>query len=199
MARPNPLRSIEGESNLAKRIAVERRQREWSYEALSRRMSEAGCPINSSAIYKIEKGDPPRKITVDELLAFASVFETTVEDLLTPMEIYRKERGKEVAATIEDATGRFGEALADLANGYVAYYELAVYDPELREFVDNVNARDDIAREQGNRLFTITAEGHQLEIDDSALREAVIEVHRQMIEVAAQAAEQTIAIVEAGR
>lgn len=199
MARPNPMRSIEGETNLAKRIAVERRQREWSYEALSKRLTEAGCPINASAIYKIEKGDPPRKITVDELLAFATVFDTTIDDLLTPMEIYRKECGKEIAEQIEDATRRLGGVLADLANGYVKYYELAAYDPELREFVDNVRARDDMAHQQGNRLFTVTAEGQELDIDDAPLREAVINVHRQMIEVAAQAAEHTIDIVEGRR
>lgn len=44
-------------------------------------MTDAGCPIQGSAIYKIEKADPPRRITVDELVAFATVFETSAVDL----------------------------------------------------------------------------------------------------------------------
>jgi hypothetical protein len=50
-------------------------------------MTKAGCPINGSGLYKIEKTDPPRRITVDELVALAEVFNVTVEDLLMPPEV----------------------------------------------------------------------------------------------------------------
>lgn len=87
MPRPNQPRSIAGERTLARRVAMEREARGWSYEGLASRMTDAGCPIQSSAIYKIEKSDPPRRITVDELLAFASVFEASVMDILRPREV----------------------------------------------------------------------------------------------------------------
>jgi hypothetical protein len=45
----------------------------------------AGCAIQPSALYKVEKGDPPRRITVDELVALATVFELEVSDLLRPL------------------------------------------------------------------------------------------------------------------
>lgn len=86
MARKRPdLRA--SEDALARRITYEREQRSWSPGGLADQMTKAGCPMNQSAIWKIENGNPRRKITVDELLAFARVFETTVEDLLVAPEL----------------------------------------------------------------------------------------------------------------
>jgi hypothetical protein len=53
-------------------------------------MTTLGCRLNQSAINKIERGDPPRRITVDELIAFAQVFELEVEDLLIPAHAARE-------------------------------------------------------------------------------------------------------------
>ncbi len=72
------------EADAAIRVALERERRGWSAAELARRMTTAGCPINQSAVNKIEQGDPPRRITVDELVAFAKVYELEVEDLLLP-------------------------------------------------------------------------------------------------------------------
>lgn len=87
MPRPNRPRSIFSEASLATRIAHEREQRGWSPQGLAVRMEKAGCPIQVSAIYKIEKGDPPRRITVAELVGFAQVFGLPVENLLLPAEV----------------------------------------------------------------------------------------------------------------
>lgn len=78
----NPGRALAGEQHVAERVAVERERRGWSYEQLARAMTNAGCPMNQSAMYKIEKGEPRRRITIDELMAFAQVFGTNVSDLL---------------------------------------------------------------------------------------------------------------------
>jgi transcriptional regulator with XRE-family HTH domain len=86
MPRPNPQRSIASEASLARRIAFEREERGWSYDGLASRMTQAGCPINASALYKIEKGDPPRRITVDELVALSRVFGIKLPGLLAPPE-----------------------------------------------------------------------------------------------------------------
>jgi transcriptional regulator with XRE-family HTH domain len=87
MPRPNAPRSIASEQNLARRIAYERERQGMSYAGLAQRMTEHGCAIDQSALYKIEKANPPRRITVDELVALAQVFETTVDDLLLPPEL----------------------------------------------------------------------------------------------------------------
>lgn len=86
MPRPNPQRTIASEQSLARRIQYERETRGMSYEGLALRMTKAGCPINASGLYKIEKADPPRRITVDELVALARVFQTDIGELLQPPE-----------------------------------------------------------------------------------------------------------------
>jgi transcriptional regulator with XRE-family HTH domain len=92
MPRPNRPRHIGGESSLADRIAFERESRKMSYDGLASRMEKAGCPINASAIYKIEKANPPRRITVDELVGFSRVFELPIEDLLLPAHVVKQSR-----------------------------------------------------------------------------------------------------------
>jgi len=83
MPRPNKPRSIQAERALADRIAREREARGWSRESLAKRVTDVGCPIDATAIWKIEKGDPPRRIVVNELVALSRVFGTTfMEDLL---------------------------------------------------------------------------------------------------------------------
>ena len=92
MPRPNRTRYVGGESSLAERIAFERAARGWSPAGLASRMEQVGCPINTSAIYKLEKADPPRRITVDELIAFARVFDLPPEDLLQPASVVKHEK-----------------------------------------------------------------------------------------------------------
>lgn len=194
MARPNAMRSIEGESNLARRIRTERERRGWSYETLAKALSDSGCSINGSAIFRIEKGAPPRKITVDELIAFARVFETTVEDLLTPVELLRKERVKELVASIDAAEKTFEEGLEGFTNGYIEYFELAAFDPELQEYARNhLGFSQEVAEDfVPERLFKANVDEEEVDIDDSRLRSAVLEVHLAVIEIAGELAEKLV-------
>jgi hypothetical protein len=68
---------------LARRVAAERAARGWSNETLARRMSEAGCAIQPSALYKIQS-EPPRRITVNELVGLSAAFGVSVQELLAP-------------------------------------------------------------------------------------------------------------------
>lgn len=86
MPRPNALRTLAGEDSLAARIAYEREQRGWSYEGLAKRMTDVGCPVNQSAIYKIEKARPRRGIRVNELIALSIVLDLDLNELLLPPE-----------------------------------------------------------------------------------------------------------------
>ena len=85
-ARNKRVELLASEDALARRITFEREQRVWSPDGLAKKMTKAGYPMNQSAIWKIENGEPRRKITVDELVGFAKVFETPVEDLLVAPE-----------------------------------------------------------------------------------------------------------------
>lgn len=87
MPRPNQRREVQSELYLSRRIAHEREKQRMTYEGLAQRMTEYGCGIDQSAIYKIEKGKPRRRITVNELVAFAAVLQVPIEDLVLPAEI----------------------------------------------------------------------------------------------------------------
>lgn len=128
MPRPNRARSLLAEEHLARRVAQERNARGWSYDRLAKRMTEAGCAIQASALFKIEQSQPRRRITVDELVAFAKVFDIDVRDLLVPPEVAASQAlgarladlssmRKQFVAALQDALTmrrRYAEALEDL-------------------------------------------------------------------------------------
>ena len=139
MPRPNQPRSIATEQALARRLAYERERRGMSYDGLASRMIKAGCPIQASGLYKIEKAG--RRITVDELVALAMVFEMDVPDLLQPVEmllhadIARAETAEQEAWTaLTGAIDRVVHARSDRA----ALYKRASSgdDENLSEAVD---------------------------------------------------------------
>ena len=107
MSRQNKRREIYAEDNLAIRIAIERSARHWSNDDLAKRMSEAGCPMTGSAIFKIEKAIPRRRIVVDELIAFAKVFGLSVNELLLPVQLAMN---KESARLAQDWAGAINVA-----------------------------------------------------------------------------------------
>jgi transcriptional regulator with XRE-family HTH domain len=89
---------LASEDALARRITYEREERGWSPGGLADLMTKAGVPMNQSAIWKIEKGEPRRKITVTELLGFTKVFELSVGDLLTAPELIPHQRAQKLCA-----------------------------------------------------------------------------------------------------
>lgn len=92
MPRRGPTRSIRAEDHLAARILYEREKRTWSPSGLAHRMTQAGCPMNQTSVWKIEHGQPRRRITFDEAVAFAKVFELSLADLLqSPAEVVGSE------------------------------------------------------------------------------------------------------------
>jgi transcriptional regulator with XRE-family HTH domain len=137
MSRPNRPRSIASEANLARRISFEREHREWSYERLAQEMTAAGCPIQGSAIYKIEKGSPPRRVTVDELVALATVLERDINDLLTPMEIIERDAAIGLADDLRSALDNLQRIAVHAADVYVDFLLLAKDSSDLAEYVKN--------------------------------------------------------------
>lgn len=133
-----PARSISdrGERNLAKRVERERTACGWSYEALAQKMAGAGCAINKGALYSIEKSG--RRITVDELMAFAEIFaEGDVADLLKPIELIEQERAHALIQAVGEYYVAFADAATKAFDSLVALYELAYENRELAEYVAN--------------------------------------------------------------
>jgi transcriptional regulator with XRE-family HTH domain len=79
--RPNPQRRVFAEDHVAERIKSERAQRGWTLESLAKRMEAVGCPIQPSGLFKIERAEGRRRITVDELVAFGQVFGIPIGEL----------------------------------------------------------------------------------------------------------------------
>jgi transcriptional regulator with XRE-family HTH domain len=88
--RPARRRTKTNERNIAARVTHEREDRGWTYEELSKRMTDAGCSVAVSSLNRLERGNPPRRISVDELFAFADVFELSIFEMMEPPETYRQ-------------------------------------------------------------------------------------------------------------
>ena len=92
VSKTNPGRTLGSERVVAARLAKERKARGWTYENIAKRMDSEGCPIQLSALHKIEKGDPPRRITLDEAIALANVLGVSLEELVVPIELLQHAR-----------------------------------------------------------------------------------------------------------
>jgi transcriptional regulator with XRE-family HTH domain len=127
-----------GETNLALRIERLRREREWSYETLARKMTEAGCTISKAALYSIEQGNPRRRITVDELMAFAEIFvDGDVAELLTPMELVEQRRAHELIERLQGQDRRLGALSSEVFEICVDLFGLIRENRELYDYVMN--------------------------------------------------------------
>jgi transcriptional regulator with XRE-family HTH domain len=133
--RVNRNRDLQSEDHLARRIAYERERAGWSYAGLAQRMTSVGCAIDASALYKIEKATPRRRITVAELIAFAAVFDVpSVSDLLLPPELWAKRQAAEAVEAYQQARVAWLTAAARLR-------EVAKGDP-LAEAIVNEQLTD---------------------------------------------------------
>lgn len=136
MPRQSRERGTGTEASLAKRVEFERKEHGLSHEALAKKMTDAGCKIQGSAIYKIEKADPPRRITVDELTAFAEVFtDGDVKEMLKTVEDVERERASEMAQEWIAATVALDDAHAGVVHAAVRLGEIARSAPEVYESI----------------------------------------------------------------
>lgn len=73
-------------TDLSNRVAANlrrlRKMRRWSAQELADRMEAAGCPVSRQVIANRESNHVVSRISVDELFAFAAVFERSVMDLI---------------------------------------------------------------------------------------------------------------------
>lgn len=138
------------ETELARRIAHERKRLGLSYQGLAIQMRRHGAPTDASALYRIEKGDPPRRITVNELVALARTFDLSVEELLRPVSAVLYAEIERLIINQQEALDAFFTAIDDLRR---ASQEVAVAfakatdagDDEMREALDNVKKDLDVA------------------------------------------------------
>jgi transcriptional regulator with XRE-family HTH domain len=118
------------EDNAAARIALEREVRGWSTTELAARMTRAGVPLNQTAVWRIESGSPRRKITLDEALGFARVFELPLEELMAPLLEGVDLEGRRVVQEAVEAFYQARDAKDRLHHAVVAIAEYLQTNPE---------------------------------------------------------------------
>ncbi len=101
------------EDNLARRLRRERENRGWSFSHMARAVSEAGASMPPNAVSRIESRE--RRITVDELLAFARVLGTSVDGLLTDLDALDDARAAAALRTLAEGMGGLFDSAATLA------------------------------------------------------------------------------------
>lgn len=80
---PKQIAREPGVEDLAsRRIRYERERRNWSTAELARRVTDAGCKLNQSSVWAIERAEPRRRISLDEAVALAQVFEMPLQELM---------------------------------------------------------------------------------------------------------------------
>ncbi|KPI02880.1 hypothetical protein OK074_5030 [Actinobacteria bacterium OK074] len=117
--RPGP------EDVAAARIAFERGIRGWGTSQVADEMNAAGCPMNPSAVWRIEKGTPRRRIHLDEAVGFAALFGLRLEELYEPGGAAAHRRAAELAATVRlrrRAAAEATEALDAAEHTLTAYH-----------------------------------------------------------------------------
>lgn len=173
MARQNAGRTIDAEQHVADRIRRELRSRGWSPAELASRMTKAGCHIQTSAIYKILNGDPPRTIGVDELVTLARIFESTPEDMLVPPDILDHERARSVINGLEPAGRMVLEGAEQLIGLWREIADLGAGDEELRTYLtSHFKAAVESAAQRGEVAHAATFAPF-LRFEDERVTEAV--------------------------
>jgi len=125
--------TVTSSQGLARRIAYERERREWKQATLARRMTSAGFDMTQSTVSKFERADDARRITVDELLAFSTVFEIRVQDLLIPLAAVMSREVEGVMRRHRDANLAFGSAIDEVIQARSEMHELMTRADELGE------------------------------------------------------------------
>ena len=106
-----------------------------TYEGLAKRMTDLGCATHASSIYKIEKGRPPRKVTISELIALSKVFETTTDDLLVPLDLRHAKLASRIFRRVESVVAVIESATSELETASLEMKELASEDPRANEIL----------------------------------------------------------------
>lgn len=81
-----PPRRLFAEAFVAVHVERAMQERDMTYQELSHAMATAGAPLSISSIHRMLKGQPRRRIHVNELVALSQVLHIPLADLMQPTE-----------------------------------------------------------------------------------------------------------------
>ena len=131
--------ALVAEATVARRIRFERENRDWSPAKLAQQMTAAGYPLNQSAIWRIENGDPPRRVNLEEAVGFAKVFEMGLEDLITPVGAMATPELRRRLRNVLEATRAYQEAEAAAYRAVEALADYADSRPEQADVIKDIS------------------------------------------------------------
>lgn len=188
---------------LAERVKREREWRGWSYADLVQRLADAGCPIALSPLWRIEHGE--RAVKVAELVAFATVFELPVADLLLSAEEVAKQDAIRVMSRLDDAEDRIETGVRQVLDAWLDLH-LVWGNPGKPQ--DAAGADDDdvdahvttfVATRRGDRALaqrasvgSIMSTRGAIGIDDELIRNALVNLDKAIKATAIFAADALI-------
>ncbi|WP_371480705.1 helix-turn-helix domain-containing protein [Kitasatospora sp. NBC_00315] len=135
MADEDRRQRLEGEENVARRIKMEREARGWSTATLAERLTEAGYPLNQSAVWRIESGEPRRRVNLDEAIGFAKVFDISLDNLVGPPEIAANAHVKRLLADFAESWQKSVAARKDMDQAREALDAYGRAHPNLEELI----------------------------------------------------------------
>ena len=113
--------NLGGAADVGLRLARLRGERDWTYRELEEATENAGNRVSASTLWRIENGDPPPKISVNDLVTLCRVFDVTPDDILT---LAAEIEWREVKRLSEEMTRAYEECLGAAQRLYMLGEEL---------------------------------------------------------------------------
>ncbi|GAA2103552.1 hypothetical protein GCM10009759_39050 [Kitasatospora saccharophila] len=129
------------EEHAAERVRLEREYLGWSTGELAKRMTAAGYPMNQSSVWRIESGEPRRRINLDEAIGFAKVFGLTLEEFLGPPASSSDKHIAEVTDVVLDMYRRLLDLMKSTGNAFKLVDQYCAMFPQHAEELNSRIAR----------------------------------------------------------
>ena len=113
--------NLGGAADVGLRVARLRGEQGLTYRELEEATASAGNRVSASTLWRIENGDPPPKISVDDLVTLCRVFDVTPDDILTSA---AELEWREVKRLSGEITRAYGECLGAAQRLYMLGEEL---------------------------------------------------------------------------
>jgi transcriptional regulator with XRE-family HTH domain len=154
------------------RVRYERERRGWSQGELARQVTAAGAPMQQQAIWKIENGTPPRKISLSEAVVLCKVFE--IEDVA--------ELGRPPAQVASAILGEIHRARQGLMQASSVLLGLLRTVAEQEHFLAQPLQDADLFYREDFDVFTGELEAELAQLDEAtdAIRDEIREVYERI-------------------
>jgi len=133
MPRSRRPRTIGAEDALAERVRAEMSEWGLSYATLAKAMSHDGVDISASSLQKsfttTKPAEDRRPVRVDELVALAHVFQTSVENLLSPRDWVDQEQVDKALIDMDRADRLLVEAVQTMLDAQIMLVRAAAQAP----------------------------------------------------------------------